>query len=68
MGNTKEQRGCGYKGRGERGEGRGERGEGRWERVQSQVRPEFLCSGQGDSRGLPDTFHAAWWASGYVSD
>ena len=23
MGNTKEQRGCGYKGRGERGEGRG---------------------------------------------
>jgi hypothetical protein len=28
-------------------------------RERAQVRPEFLCSGQADRRGLLDAFHAA---------
>ena len=28
-------------------------------RVRARDRPEFLCSGQADTGGLPDAFHSA---------
>lgn len=32
---------------------------GKGKRDRTHILPEFLCSGQADGGGLPDTFHSA---------
>jgi hypothetical protein len=43
-------------------------GRGRGGRERAHVLPEFLCSGQADSGGLPDIFYVApGWGEGLLA-